>query len=357
MTLRLRLGTRRSTLAMAQARWVAERVIAVGAAADRDLDVELVEVTTHGDVTTAPLASLGGVGVFTSALRDAVLAGEVDFAVHSLKDLPTAPAPGLTVAAVPTREDPRDVLVARDGLGLAELPLGAQVGTGSPRRAAQLLARRPDLNVVGVRGNVDTRLRLVTEGSLDAVVLARAGLLRLGRADEASEVLEPEVMMPAPGQAAMAVECRDGVRGPDPDLRRLLRGVDDLPTRVAVTAERALLAGLEAGCSAPVGAFAELVGADPPDGVELSLRAVVAAPDGSNLWRRAATLPLPGALHPFEGEEPEGPVPAAEALGRALAAQLLADGVAALQPVPAAQSPRVGPHSTQTYRQAREGDL
>jgi hydroxymethylbilane synthase len=341
---------------MAQARWVAERVQAAAAADGTEVDVELVEVTTHGDVTTQSLSSLGGIGVFTSALRDAVLAGEVDFAVHSLKDLPTAPASGLVLVAVPAREDPRDVLVARDGLGLDQLPAGARVGTGSPRRAAQLRAHRPDLAVVDVRGNVDTRMRLVSEGGMDAVVLARAGLLRLGRQDEATQVFDPETLMPAPGQAALAVECRDSWACAG--LRPLLGGIDDLPTRLAVTAERALLAGLEAGCSAPIGALAELVGPVPPDDgdVELSLRAVVAAPDGSNVWRRAATLPLPGTLHRYEGDEPEGPVAAAEALGRALAAQLLADGVEALQPVPAAQAPRVGP-LTQTYRQAREGDL
>jgi hydroxymethylbilane synthase len=219
---------------MAQARWVAERVQAAAAADGTEVDVELVEVTTHGDVTTQSLSSLGGIGVFTSALRDAVLAGEVDFAVHSLKDLPTAPASGLVLVAVPAREDPRDVLVARDGLGLDQLPAGARVGTGSPRRAAQLRAHRPDLAVVDVRGNVDTRMRLVSEGGMDAVVLARAGLLRLGRQDEATQVFDPETLMPAPGQAALAVECRDSWACAG--LRPLLGGIDDLPTRLAVTA-------------------------------------------------------------------------------------------------------------------------
>src|SRR3954466_1284526 len=214
MSTLLRLGTRRSPLALTQSRWVAERIEKASADAGSPVRVELVEIVTRGDTSAAPLASFGGVGVFVSRLREALLAGEVDIAVHSLKDLPTAPAEGLVVAAVPIREDPRDVLVARDGLTLGELPAGARIGTGSPRRAAQLRALGLGLDVVAVRGNVDTRLRDVAEGKLDGVLLARPGLPRLGRLDEATEVLDPLLMLPAPGQGALAVECRDP-RRPD----------------------------------------------------------------------------------------------------------------------------------------------
>ncbi|KQX66187.1 hydroxymethylbilane synthase [Angustibacter sp. Root456] len=304
----LRLGTRRSALAMTQSRHVAE---ALTAATGRP--VELVEVTTEGDVSRAHLTQIGGTGVFAAALRRALLDGEVDFAVHSLKDLPTAPEPGLTLAAIPAREDPRDVLVARDGLTLGELPAGARIGTGSPRRAAQVLALGLGHELVPVRGNVDTRLSFVRDGELDAVILARAGLARLGRADEATEVLDPLQVLPAPGQGALAVECRaDAV-----ELIELLATLDHADTRAAVSAERALLAALEAGCTAPVGALAEVVESLDADGattLELSLRAVVAAPDGSETLRRSASGPI---------ESPEG-------LGGALAAELLEDGAAEL---------------------------
>jgi len=225
----------------------------------------------------------------------------------SLKDLPTAPAPGLVVAAVPARQDPRDVLVARGGLLLAELPAGSTIGTGSPRRAAQLRALGLGLDVVDVRGNVDSRIaRVGTE--LDAVILARAGLIRLGRAGEASEVLDPLVMLPAPGQGALAVECR----ADDPTVVQALEPLEDTATRVCVTAERVLLATLEAGCAAPLGALAELVEGE--DGDELWLRAVAASADGTVSIRRSAV----------------GPVGDPQALGVALAAELLADGAAAL---------------------------
>jgi hydroxymethylbilane synthase len=308
MTTPLRLGTRRSALAMTQSRWVAD---AVTAAIGRP--VELVEVTTFGDTSRAALTSIGGTGVFAAALRSALLAGEVDVAVHSLKDLPTRPEPGLVVAAVPEREDPRDVLVARDGLTLGELPAGSRLGTGAPRRSAQLLALGLGLRVEPVRGNVDTRLSYVRDGRLDGVVLARAGLLRLGRAAEATEVLDPVQLLPAPGQGALAVECRDD----DPDLVRALCAVDSAGTRAAVTAERALLAALEAGCTAPVGALAEVVESLDDAGrpvLELSLRAVVAAPDGSRVLRQSLS----------------GPVDAPADLGRRLAAVLLEDGAAEL---------------------------
>ncbi|MBX6766871.1 MAG: hydroxymethylbilane synthase, partial [Actinomadura rubrobrunea] len=206
--------------------------------------VELVGVTTEGDVSKALLAQIGGTGVFVSALRDRLLSGEVDFAVHSLKDLPTAPTEGIVLAATPPREDPRDVLCGP--AKLADLPRGARVGTGSPRRVAQLRALRPDLEIVPIRGNADSRLRKVSSGELDAVVLAYAGLRRIGREDEIAEVFEPDQMLPAPGQGALAVECRADRE----DLRELLASVDDPATRAAVTAERTVLAVLEAGCSA-----------------------------------------------------------------------------------------------------------
>ncbi|MCW2501230.1 MAG: porphobilinogen deaminase, partial [Frankiales bacterium] len=198
----LRLGTRASALALTQSGHVADALRALGH------DVELVHITTHGDTSSAAIAQLGGTGVFVTALRDALLAGEVDLAVHSYKDLPTAPADGLVIAAVPPRQDARDALVARDGLTLGELPTGARVGTGSPRRTAQLRALGMGLEVVPVRGNVDTRIGRVAPGDLDAVVLARAGLARLGRLDEVTETLDPLQVLPAPAQGALAVECR-----------------------------------------------------------------------------------------------------------------------------------------------------
>jgi hydroxymethylbilane synthase len=303
VTAALRLGTRRSALATAQS----ERV-AADLTARTGRPVELVPVTTYGDTSREALAQIGGTGVFVSALRDALLAGDVDLAVHSLKDLPTADADGILLAAVPPREDPRDVLVARDGLGLAELPAGSRVGTGSPRRAAQLRALGFGLEVVAVRGNVDTRLRLVEDGEVDAVVLARAGLARLGRLDAMTEAIDPLQMLPAPGQGALAVECRSG----DSITEELLGLIDDAATRQVVTAERTLLAVLEAGCSAPVGALGEA--ADGETVPELYLRAVVCAPDGSSTIRLSAT----------------GPLDEAARIGRDLATALLAEGAADL---------------------------
>jgi hydroxymethylbilane synthase len=299
----VRVGTRRSLLARTQSEQVAA---ALRAALGRD--VELVEVTTEGDLSSAPLASLGGTGVFVSALRDALLRGDVDLAVHSLKDLPTTPDERITLAAVPLREDPRDVVVARDGLTLGELPAGARIGTGSPRRAAQLRALGLGFDVVGIRGNVDTRIGKVASGDVDAVVLARAGLARLNRLDEVTEVLDPLQMLPAPGQGALAVECRAG-EGLADEVRA---AVDDPRTRAAVTAERAVLATLEAGCAAPVGALAEVAEGDHGD--ELWLRAVALSPDGAVVVRRSAT----------------GLPDEAEKLGRTLAEEMLDDGAATL---------------------------
>lgn len=299
----LRLGTRASALATTQSGHVADLV------RERlGREVELVEVSTEGDRSAAPLASLGGTGVFVSALRDALLDGRVDVAVHSLKDIPTTPAEGIALAAIPPREDPRDVVVARDGLTLGELPVGSTLGTGSPRRVSQLAALGLGLELEGIRGNVDTRIRKVREGEVDAIVLARAGLSRLGRLDEVTEVLDPLQMLPAPGQGALAVECRSD----DAELVAALRQLDDIPTRAAVTAERAVLATLEAGCSAPLGALAEVVEGE--DGEELWLRAVALSEDGALSVRMSAT----------------GPVADAAALGSRLASQMLAEGAADL---------------------------
>ncbi|PUA83107.1 hydroxymethylbilane synthase [Nocardioides currus] len=299
----MRLGTRRSALATTQSGHVADLI-----RSRLGREVELVEITTEGDVSAAPLATLGGTGVFVSALREALLRGEVDVAVHSLKDLPTAPAEGVALVAVPPREDPRDVVIARDGLTLGELPVGSRVGTGSPRRAAQLEALGLGLDISGIRGNVDTRIRKVTSGEYDAVVLARAGLLRLGRADEATEVLDPLQMLPAPGQGALAIECRST----DTELVADLARLDDHTTRAAVTAEREVLSTLEAGCSAPLGALAEVVEGE--DGDELWIRAVALSPDGGLSVRMSAT----------------GAVADAAGTGHRLASEMLADGAASL---------------------------
>lgn len=302
----LRIGTRASHLAITQSQLVATRLSEL-----HGVDVELVTISTEGDRSDAPLVSIGGAGVFVAALREAVASGEVDLAVHSLKDLPTAADPRLRVAAIPVREDPRDVLVARDGLTLGELPQGSRIGTGAPRRAAQINALGLGVEVVGIRGNVDTRLGRVASGEVDAVVLARAGLLRLGRADDATEVLDPLQMLPAPGQGALACECRVD----DDATTRLLDVLDDPDTRAAVTAERSLLATLEAGCSAPVGALAEIAWGD--DGDELWLRAVVADTTGSPSIRLSAT----------------GSPSDAAAVGERLAAEMLAEGAASLMGV------------------------
>jgi hydroxymethylbilane synthase len=294
----LRIGTRGSALARSQTSMVITALAGIG------LKAEAVEIVTTGDTSTAALSVIGGTGVFASALRDALADGSIDVAVHSYKDLPTAPAPGLVVAAVPPREDPRDVLVARDGLTLGELPPGAVIGTGSPRRAAQLRALGLGVEVVPIRGNVDTRMGKVGKGELDAVVLARAGLARLDRLDAVTETLDPLQMLPAPAQGALAVECRAS----DGELIDRLAALDHPDSRAAVTAERALLAALEAGCTAPVGGLAVIAEGD--DGPELFLRGSVTAADGSDAVRLSAT----------------GPVTDAAAIGRRLAADLLDDG-------------------------------
>ncbi|GAC1443187.1 MAG: hydroxymethylbilane synthase [Mycobacteriales bacterium] len=292
----IRLGTRGSALALAQSGGVAATVVA-----ELGRQVELVSVQTAGDVSAAAIAQIGGTGVFVTALREALLRGDVDVAVHSYKDLPTAPADGLVTVAIPQRQDARDALVARDGLTLGELPAGARVGTGSPRRTAQLLALGLGLDVVPIRGNVDTRIRKITNGDVDAVVLARAGLARLDRLEEITEVLDPLQMLPAPAQGALAIE----VRADDDELLELLAALDHADTRYAVDAERALLAALQAGCTAPVGAMADVAEGD--DDSEIFLRGLVAAVDGTDMVRLSAT----------------GPTSDAHGVGSRLAAELL----------------------------------
>jgi hydroxymethylbilane synthase len=281
-------------MALAQSLQVAQLITAL-----TGRQIELTPITTLGDVSKAQLTQIGGTGVFVSGLRKSLLAGEVDLAVHSLKDLPTGQADGIVLAAVPVRDDPRDALVAREGAKVADLPPGARIGTGSPRRAAQLLMMRQDLRPVGIRGNADTRMSRIGSGEVDAVVLAYAGLARIGRLDAVTQLFEPEEMLPAPGQGALAVECQAGRS----DLAELLACVDDPASRAATTAERSVLAALQAGCSAPVGAYA--AGTD-----ALRLHAVVAAADGGTALRGSAG----------------GPAAEAERLGREVAADLLARG-------------------------------
>lgn len=305
MSRTLRVATRGSALARAQTgHMVAALREATGA------EIEIVIITSEGDRSTEPLASLGGTGVFASALREALISGECDLIVHSLKDLPTAPYEGLVIGAVPEREDPRDALCTRDGMTLEELPPGARVGTGSPRRVAQLLALRPDLEVVDIRGNVDTRLGRVREGDLDAVVLASAGLARLGRLDAASELFALDIWPTAPGQGALAIETREGDSIPE------LLSIEHTPTRTAVLAERSVLAALEAGCAAPVGATAVVTGDS------LALSATVYQADGEAELGCSRSAELLGDDHLV-----------AELLGQAVATQLLEDGAAELAPV------------------------
>jgi hydroxymethylbilane synthase len=300
----LRLGSRKSPMALVQSRQVADRITE-----RTGRPVQIVGVTTLGDVSRAQVTQIGGTGIFVSALRDALLSGEVDLAVHSLKDLPAGPAAGIALAAVPPRDDPRDALVARDGAKLADLPAGAAIGTGSLRRAAQLLGLRPDLRCVPIRGNAGTRLSQVTGGELDGVILASAGLARIGQAGAITQVFELDEMLPAPGQGALAVECRAG----SPALAALLATVNDEASMAAAVAERSLLEALAAGCSAPVGGYAAGTG-------QLTMRAVVLSADGTRALRA------------------HGSAAAADArrLGADLAAELLHRGAAALVSSPQA---------------------
>jgi hydroxymethylbilane synthase len=303
------IGTRASALA----RWQTEWAAAALKGAWPGLTIELRPFTTSGDrQLDQALPAIGGKGVFTEELESALRAHEIDLAVHSLKDLPVAGvveqasapmgpagAPGLTLGAIGPREDARDVLIAAGGHTLAGLPPGARVGTSSPRRAAQLLAARPDLQLLPLRGNVDSRVRKALAGEYDAIVLAAAGLLRLGLGQHASEYLSFETMLPAPGQGAIAVQCRVT----DTELLAYLRPLDDAGTRAAVGAERAFLAGLGGGCAAPIAAYATIA-----SGSKLSLSGLVAAVDGKRVVRVAGA-----------GDDPQ-------ALGAELAAQALAQG-------------------------------
>lgn len=315
----IKVGTRASALARAQSGTVAHALSGALARPAR-----LVDVRTHGDVSRAPLSVIGGVGVFVSALRTALIDGMVDIAVHSLKDLPTAPAAGVRLAAVPLREDPRDALVARDGLRLADLPPGSRVGTGSPRRAALLAGR--GLQVIDIRGNVDSRIARVGH-DLDAVVVAAAGLRRLGRLDAATELLDPLAMPPAPGQGALAVETR----ADDPLGDLVADALDDLPTRLAVTAERALLATLETGCSAPVGALCEVM----PSGTDrwrLTLRASAGLPlagdaAGDTAWAGVTGVDGTGEVHDLAGAASVGARLGVELKDRATTPSLPGDAI------------------------------
>ena len=306
----IRIGTRGSKLALAQTGTMADALRATG------VEVEIVPIKTPGDLSDKPIPQVG-VGVFTSSLREALQRKEIDLIVHSLKDLPTTPEPGLVVAAIPLRADPRDALIARDGLTLGELPPGATVGTGSLRRTAQLRALGLGLEIVPIRGNIDTRMRKVTDGVLDAVVLARAGLARIGRDGEITETLDPIQMLPAPAQGALALECRAA----DVDVEHLLTStLDDEGTRAAVTAERAMMAALEAGCSSPVGALAEIVEDFDAEGAvveRISLRGTAAA-EGEN-----GAVDMVRAIALADRTE-------AEQLGRTQAAELRDLGAGAL---------------------------
>ena len=295
MNIELNFATRPSALA----RWQTQYVISQLKSQWPDLACEKVVITTKGDrVLDQPLPQIGGKGLFTYELEQALLADRVDAAVHSLKDLPTDDAPGLTVGVIPQRTDVRDVWVCPQGHGLDELPLGSIVGTSSTRRAAQLLAYRSDLKVKSIRGNVGTRMQKAVEGKYDAIILAAAGIIRLGLEEHITEYLPFEIMLPAPGQGALGIQCR----ADDADTPSLLKTIDHAPTRLAVSAERAFLAALGGGCSLPVGALASI------DGDAIQLQGVVAAQDGSHVLRVS-----------LSGDNPQR-------LGEQLAQQSLAEG-------------------------------
>lgn len=303
----IRLGTRGSLLATTQSQTVADRLTQ-----QTGQDAELVVITTHGDVTPGPLTALGGTGVFATALRESLLAGDCDLIVHSLKDLPNAPYPGLSLIAVPERVSAHDVLVTRDGSTLAELAAGARVGTGSPRREAQVRRARPDLAVDGIRGNVDTRLRKVTDGEYDGIVLAEAGLGRIGRAELAAERFPLEAWPTSAGQGALAVEIR--TTDVATDLGRALRAINDPDAEARALTERAILARLEAGCAAPVGISVR------EQGDALHLVAEVYSTDGARVVR------VSESLDPAHVREPA----ARAAVAERVVAALLAGGAADL---------------------------
>jgi len=275
------IASRGSPLALWQAHWVEQQLAALG----QDSRIEIIK-TTGDRITSVPLNQVGGKGLFTREIEDALLEGRADLAVHSLKDLPTELPAGLTLAAIPTREDPRDALVSTPGMRLADLPNGAKVGTSSLRRVAQLRKLRPDLRIEPVRGNLDTRLRKLDQGHYDAIMLAAAGLNRLGWQDRITEVFSPDIICPAVGQGALAIEAAIGA-GPQ---SALWEKMDDAPTRIAVTAERALLAALGGGCQVPIGALGTVAGGT------LHLRGIVISPDGLRLVRDTLEGPLAEAV-------------------------------------------------------------
>ena len=294
----IRLGTRSSALALWQAHWVADRL------REQGTTVELVHITTVGDQRSGPIGQLGSQGVFTKEIQRALLEDQVDLAVHSLKDLPTDPVAGLRLAAVPPRENPGDVLVSAMATSVEELPEASRIGTGSVRRRAQLLAVRPDLNVLPIRGNVDTRLRKLDEGEFDGVVLAEAGLTRLGFMGPNANTIPRDIMLPAVGQGALGLE----IRANDEVTATVLEKLDDRPTHQAVLAERSLLSALRGGCLAPVGAWGRC------DGEQLTLDAVVLSADGKHRLAVQKSADLDQAVH----------------LGRDAAEDLLSQGAADL---------------------------
>jgi hydroxymethylbilane synthase len=324
------IGTRQSKLALWQANFI-------GALLQRQIpgfQYRLETFVTTGDRTLdRPLPEIGGKGLFTQELEAALHNGSIDLVVHSLKDLPVEPAEGLQIAAMPEREDARDVLIAGASWTLQSLPREARVGTSSLRRAAQLLHIRPDLKLLPIRGNVDTRIRKALDGEYDAVVLAAAGVYRLGLGQHVRAVLEFDQMLPAPGQGALAVQCR----AEDPLMRSLLGVVDHLPTRLAVTAERAFLQGLGGGCSAPVAAYAQMVEN------RLQMEGLATGLDGQRVVRVHGACQILGiaqedsqdtAQVPSSSSETMGPDPVeiARSLGQALACQALEQGARDLLP-------------------------
>lgn len=273
---RIVVGTRKSPLALTQTEWVLNQL----RKHHPDLEIGMEQIVTKGDrILDVTLSKVGGKGLFTKELEQAMYDGTVDFAVHSLKDMPNQMPEGLMIVAITHREDPRDVLISRGGMLFADLPIGAKVGTSSLRRAAQLRAARPDLEIVSLRGNINTRLAKLEEQQLDAIVLAAAGLERMGWADKITERLSPELCIPAVGQGALAIECRSQ----DADVRELLSVLEDPATRRIITAERTVLGKLNGGCQIPIGAYAEF------EGEELRLTGIVGSADGAILLRETAT--------------------------------------------------------------------
>lgn len=295
---RLRIGTRASALARWQANWIADRLSGMGQ------EVEIIHIATKGDVSSQPLGMIGGQGLFTKEIQRALLDNEIDVAVHSLKDLPTLPVDGLQLAAVPQRENVGDVLVSAGTSSVESLPDGARIGTGSARRRAQLLFARNDLRVLDIRGNVDTRLQKLDDGQYDAIVLAEAGMRRLGLEQRITHVIPKQLMLPAVGQGALGIEARSN----DRDILGILAGLNHAASHAAVLAERAMLATLEAGCLAPVGVWARVIDD------QLTMDGIVLASDGS---QRMAT-------------QVEGPTDQAVEVGRQAAQELLAQGAADL---------------------------